>query len=95
MSSSHSRRHIPHADALLACFSTRQYLHPHQSVAETMTAAQGELGVCPMAAQTALDWLQINPERPIGRLRRCELVQLSRSIHRFWLQALADASQPA
>ena len=86
------------ADAILADLSTRQHLNPHDTLGHAMAAAQTDLGFCPSAAQTAIQWLRLDESMPIGRLRRSELIQLARSIHRFWRQALASAapeSQPA
>ena len=69
---------------LLANLSTRQYLHPHETVGDTLGASVKTLGVCPQAVQQALAWLHMDRSTPIGRLRRTELMQLARSLHRFW-----------
>jgi hypothetical protein len=53
-----------------------------------------KLGVCPNAAEHALRWLGVKPGTKIGRLRRTELMQLARSIHRFWRQAAETAAPP-
>jgi hypothetical protein len=86
------------AGGILDELSTRQYLSPHRSVSDVLSDVQQSLGFCPKAAATALDWLKLNPAGAVGRLRRSELIQLARSIHRFWRQALAGGpshSQPA
>lgn len=86
------------ADGILDELSTRQFLSPHRSLGDVLDEVQQSLGFCPKAAATALDWLKLNPAGAIGRLRRSELIQLARSIHRFWRQALAgeaSQSQPA
>jgi hypothetical protein len=86
------------SDGILEELSKRQYLAPHRSVSDVLNDVQQSLGFCPHAAATALDWLKLNPAGAIGRLRRSELIQIARSIHRFWRQALADdpvQSQPA
>ena len=75
-------------DAIISDLSTRQYLTPHQPLEDALAAAQNELGFCPAAAQTASRWLNLDPHQAIGRLRRTELIQLARSIHRFWRQAV-------
>ena len=83
-------------DAILSELSTRQYLSPHRPLGEVLAGAQAALGFCPTAAETASRWLSLDPRQAIGRLRRTELIQLARSIHRFWRQALEAAqSQPA
>ena len=46
------------------------------------------VGACPEAAQHAMQRLDINRDQAIGRLRRGELVQLARTMHRLWTQAL-------
>jgi len=85
-------------DRILAELSTRQHLTPHRSLGEVLADAQRALGFCPKAAAAGLGWLNLDSSVPVGRLRRTELIQLARSIHRFWRQALAGAapqSQPA
>ena len=85
-------------DRIVAELSTRQHLTPHRTVGEILADAQRVLGFCPNAAATALGWLNFDPTLPIGRLRRSELIQLARSIHRYWRQAVAGPaphSQPA
>jgi len=39
-----------------------------------------------------LTWLNLPPDRSIGRLRRGELIQLARCMHRYWLES---ANAPA
>ena len=71
---------------LLEALSTRQYLSPHERVSDALRATCERLGVCPDATAQAVAWLQIDATQSIGRLRRTELMQLARSIHRFWRQ---------
>jgi hypothetical protein len=83
---------------ILEELSIRQHLQPHRLVREVLCDAQQELGLCTKAVQTAMEWLQLDGEQAIGRLRRSELIQLSRSIQRFWRQSLAEGvpyPQPA
>src|SRR5687768_960218 len=82
-------------DDLLDALTTQQYLSPHEPLAQSLSRTADALGVCPQAVQHAVAWLQVNPATPIGRLRRTELMQLARSIHRFWRQAAAAAPAPA
>ena len=77
------------ADRILQDLSERQYVQPHQPLGRTLLSSCAALGFCPGAADTALAWLQLDPARAVGRLRRTELIQLARSIHRFWRQSLA------
>ena len=80
--------------SLLDALSTRQHLRPHEPVGEALANVGAQLEVCPNASAAALRWLDLNPERAIGRLRRTELMQLARSVHRFWRQERPSV-QPA
>jgi hypothetical protein len=77
---------------LLDALSTRQHLSPHESVAQSLAGTVERLGVCPKAVDQALRWLQVDPTISVGRLRRTELMQLARSIHRFWRQRTAESA---
>ena len=83
------------SDSILKDLTNRQYLQPHQPVGEALAASSAALGFCPRAVDTALVWLTIDPTRTVGRLRRTELIQLARSIYRFWQQAMVRESEPA
>jgi hypothetical protein len=72
---------------LLDTLTTRQHLNPHEPVGVVLGRAVECLGVCPNAIAQATQWLALDPSTPIGRLRRTELTQLARSVHRFWRQA--------
>ena len=74
-------------DRLFGLLSTRQHLHPHEAIADALSRTIDTLGVCPIAVEQAVGWLGIDASTSIGRLRRTELTQLARSIHRFWRQA--------
>jgi hypothetical protein len=71
---------------LLEALSTRQHLNPHEPLADALAHTVDSLGVCPNAIEQSLRWLSLDPATSIGRLRRTELTQLARSIHRFWRQ---------
>ncbi len=81
------------ADQLLQAISTRQFLQPHQPLSEALQAISDELAVCPQAIDTAITWLGVDSTTAIGRLRRTELMQLTRSIHRFWQNAQVHQTQ--
>jgi len=74
------------AEEIYAAVSRRQFLRPHRSVQDVLT----ELGICPAAVAQAVQWLEIDASRPLGRLRASELMQLSRCVHRLWEQAAAS-----
>lgn len=78
------------SDRILADLLSRQHLNPHKALGEVLDAAGAAFSWCPNAARTAVSWLNLNFDQPVGRLRKTELIQLSRSIHRFWMQAIGD-----
>ena len=85
-------------DDLLEALTNAQYLNPHEPLAQSLARTGDALGVCPQAVNHAVAWLAVDPATPIGRLRRTELMQLARSIHRFWRHpttAAAAAMKPA
>jgi hypothetical protein len=88
----HGFNHKVHADRIVQQLQTQQHLGPHQSLAVAVQEAQVRIGFCPQAAQLAMAVLQLDPSRKIGRLRQCELAQLSRTIYRLWHQS---SSNPA
>ena len=75
-------------EQILQVLTRRQFTHPHAPLREALSATIEELGCCPVAIDSAMRWLQLNWDQPIGRLRRTELTQLARSIHRFWRQSV-------
>lgn len=77
----------PEFDDLLSALTTAQYLSPHEPLSAALQRAVDGLKVCPQAVNHAVAWLAVDPATPIGRLRRTELVQLARSIYRFWRQS--------
>jgi len=84
------------ADGILNELTTRQHLTPHRALGQVMADIVEQTGACPEAADRALDRLELDRSRSIGRLRRGELIQLARSMYRLWASALAtDASSPA
>jgi hypothetical protein len=80
------------ADRILQDLSSRQHVGPHQRLGEALERASQALGFCPRAAEIAMQWLELDSKTVLGRLRRAQLIQLSRSIHRFWRQHLAAQS---
>lgn len=79
---------------LLEALSTRQHLAPHEPVTQALETVIDRLGVCPDAVEQAVAWLQVDGAERIGRLRRTELMQLARSIHRYWRHP-TSADDPA
>jgi hypothetical protein len=80
------------AETILAFLSDHQFLHPHQSLDEVLRGAVDTAGVCPEAIAQAMQKLQLQAGQVVGRLRRSELVQLARSIHRNWKQEISQKS---
>jgi hypothetical protein len=86
------------ADGLLKELTTLQHLSPRKPLGQVVSQLVDRTAVCPVAADRALGWLGLDASRSVGRLRRGELSQLSRAIHRFWVRALAAEAkqdQPA
>lgn len=81
-------------EKLLEALATRQYLAPHEPLDRALARTVETLGVCPQAAARAVEWLGLNGTTAIGRLRRTELMQLARSLHRFW-RGRESAPQPS
>src|SRR5690349_4470887 len=73
-------------ERLLAAVTQRQYVYPHESVEKALAATVDDLGVCPIAIEQALRWLGIDSQQAVGRLRRTEVLQLARTVHRYWRQ---------
>lgn len=76
-------------EELLEMLTARQHLRPHRGTRDVLGDVTRATGACPMAMERAMQWLELSPDAPIGRLRRTELTQLARSIHRFWRAATA------
>ena len=84
------------AEAIVHELTTRQHLTPHRALSEIISETVDATGVCPVAAQRALGWMNLSPDRSIGRLRRSELIQLARCMYRFWHEtAPHGAASPA
>ena len=77
------------ADEILRELTTRQHLTPHRPVGQVVAETAERVGACLVAADRALERLQLERDRSIGRLRRGELIQLARGMYRLWARALA------
>src|SRR3954447_20664799 len=77
---------------ILEVLTRRQFTHPHAPLRLALEATVEEVGCCPNAIAAAMQWLQMDWDQSIGRLRRTELTQLARSIHRFWRQSVTAQS---
>jgi hypothetical protein len=82
-------------ERIVTALQRQQFVWPHQQIAQALERARGETGFCPQAAERALDALGIDSARQVGRLKRCELVQLARAVERFWGRAVRDAAGSA
>jgi hypothetical protein len=81
------------ADVVVQALTRRQFVRPHQPLREALTEVIDELHCCPAAVERAVQWLQVGWDQPIGRLRRTEVIQLARVIHRFWNESEAERRQ--
>jgi len=79
------------ARQIAVALEERQYLHPHQAVGEALEEVGKSAGFCSRAAEDALDWMRLRAQAKIGRLRHTEILQLARSIARFWRQNTTTA----
>lgn len=82
-------------EQILEHLTLRQHVAPHRPLGEALEELCRSVGACPVAVERAADWLEFPAELSFGRLRRSELVQLSRSIHRFWRAAVAREAAAA
>jgi hypothetical protein len=83
------------ADVILTHLTSRQHLRPQQTIQDVLSDATQLFGCCPQAIGRGMEWLGIEPSVKIGRLRRSELMQLARAIHRFWMKNLETAASDA
>jgi hypothetical protein len=81
------------SDAILQHLTSSQHLHPHRAVQQVLDETTESLGCCPNAIARGIEWMDIEPARAIGRLRRSELVQLAKAVHRFWMQNIEAAAE--
>ena len=82
-------------DSLLNVLTMRQYLAPHEPLGQSLSHVVGAVGVCAVAVKQAMHWLQLDPDKSIGRLRRTEILQLARTVHRIWRQRPTDVARAA
>jgi hypothetical protein len=78
---------------ILSTLSEWQYLRPHRPLSDVIADAVAKLGICPDAAQRAVDRLEMDASHPVGRLRATELTQLARCMQRMWDAAEAMSQQ--
>jgi hypothetical protein len=77
------------ADGILRELTVRQHLAPHRPLEAVVAEMIERTGACPVAAERAMGRLELDGNRPIGRLKRGELIQFARGMYRLWAQALA------
>jgi hypothetical protein len=81
------------AEGILRELTTRQHLTPHRALGEAVAEIVEQVGACPAAAEGAMERLELDATRSIGRLRRGELIQLARGMYRLWMQKVAIGSR--
>lgn len=74
------------AEQLIRALQSQQHLAPHQALAEALDKVQQTVGLCAASVRQALEVLELDPQRCVGRLRSAELAQLARVIKRLWQQ---------
>ena len=80
------------SDTVLNVLTRRQHVAPHTPLAQALDETRRELGCCPIAVENALRWLNLDGNTPVGRLRRTEIMQLARSVYRFWRHGAAASA---
>jgi hypothetical protein len=83
-----SRPACTSAEEILNYLTERQFVRPHRALADVLVDLHQATGACEVAVARAVEWLGLDMKLSVGRLRRTELMQLARSIHRFWRAAL-------
>lgn len=81
------------ADSILEILTRRQFLNPHRALGIVLTEALQDIGACPSIEQEALERLGLDVSLSIGRLRRTELTQLARVLHRLWKNAAGQRAR--
>ena len=79
-------------ERIIAALQRQQFVWPHQGVGQALEGARQETGFCAQASERAMETLGIDHARQVGRLKRCELVQLARAIERFWSRGVRGAA---
>lgn len=72
------------AETILDALTKRQFVLPHKPVLEVLRETLAELGASPDAANAVIERLGLNPATAIGRLKRCQISQIARVVHREW-----------
>ena len=62
------------ADEILRELTVRQHLAPYRRLADVVAEMIERTGACPVAAERAMERLELDGNRPIGRLKRGELI---------------------
>ena len=69
-------------ESILAPLTAHQHLHPHWHLGQALKALTGAKGLPTQAVAAAVQRLNLDQTRLIGRLRRTELSQLAQCIYR-------------
>jgi hypothetical protein len=83
---------LAESDRIAQSLQTLQHTFPHLPLHAALARSSQHTGFCPSAADSAIDVLKLDRQRKVGRLRRCELLQLARTVHRLWQQSKSAAS---
>lgn len=81
------------AEGILRELTVLQHLTPHRAVAEAVGRVVEQVGMCPVAAERAMERLELDGSRSIGRLKRGEMIQLARAMYRLWTAALSARAE--
>lgn len=92
---SHPASNALSAELVLSTLTARQHVRPHGAVGEELLQVCTALGICPVTAERAAKWLEVPADQKLGRLRRTQVVQLARCLHRFSRHALVAPARTA
>lgn len=81
-------------EPLVSQLQTQQHLHPHRPLRLALHDLEQLIGLCPDVAEQAISTLSLDRSLKMGRLRRCQLLQLARTLHRLWRQNRPSVSHP-
>jgi len=81
---------IDPADILIE-LSARQHLAPRKSLEDVLTHVAAKLGLTLSSVRSAARRIELDPAGSVGRLKRAELENLARFIHRAYRHEIACA----
>jgi hypothetical protein len=78
---------------ILDALTRWQHVRPRLATMQAAGLVGREVGCCPDIPARAVNWLKLDPSSAVGRLRRTELLQLARSMHRMCRRSQPSLTQ--